>query len=181
MSSALCWGAAPSASPAAGPAGTHPAVLLVGLLRVDLVDQPFLLIEPVLASPALLDESRLPLPHVHLGTREVGRHVSPGPPWRKSSIQFQSPLSDLGIALEALGCARPPKVLLLLAFSSLPAAHPPLRALSRSSQFSWCLRSPLPCRAPLRTHSTGSESTCLRRNLLLSPNPVSSHVSCFGG
>lgn len=44
------------------------------------VNQLLLLIQPVLPCLAFLDESRLPLPHVHLGTREVGQgHVSPRP------------------------------------------------------------------------------------------------------
>lgn len=46
----------------------YTAVLLAGLLGVDLVNKLLLLIQPVLSCPSLLDEGCLPLPHVPLGT-----------------------------------------------------------------------------------------------------------------
>lgn len=49
--------------------GTHPTVLLAGLLGMDLVNQLLLLVELVLPCPVFFDEGRLPLPHVHLETQ----------------------------------------------------------------------------------------------------------------
>lgn len=49
--------------------GTHPAGPLAGLLRVELVYQPLLLVQPVLPRPALLHEGGFSLPHVRLWTQ----------------------------------------------------------------------------------------------------------------
>lgn len=62
--------------------GTHPAVLLPGVLGKDLVNQLLLLVELLLPCPVFLDEGRLPLPHVHLGTQGGRWGLSQhGVPW----------------------------------------------------------------------------------------------------
>lgn len=68
-----CGGATPLCRcHSGGQEGAHPAVLLAGLLGVDLVDQLLLLVEPVLPRPALLDEGGLLLPQARLRTQGGG-------------------------------------------------------------------------------------------------------------
>lgn len=60
----------------------YTAVLLARLLGVDLVNEFLLLVQPVLPCSSLLDEGRLPLPHVPLETQEIqwGRCLTKDPP-----------------------------------------------------------------------------------------------------
>lgn len=59
----------------------YAAILLAGLLGVNLVNELLLLVQPVLACSSLLDEGCLPLPHVHLETEiQWGRCLTKDPP-----------------------------------------------------------------------------------------------------